>query len=1102
MCRMLLMNCLLLTVLATQATTQDYTQWGLPEDAKMRLGKGQISGNIAYSPDATRLAVASSIGIWLYDTATYQEVALLTGHTSYVISVVFSPDGKTLASRSGDDTVWLWDAVTGKHKHTLTGHTSNVRSVAFSSDRRTLASGSLDKTIRLWDVVTGKDKHTLTGHTSGINSVVFSLDGKTLASRSDDDTVRLWDTVTGEHKRTLTAVSSSIAFSPDGRTLASGSVDGVVHLWNVVTGEDAGTLTGHTHRVTSVAFSPDGRTLASGSYREIRLWDTVTSEHKHTLIRHTSYVISVVFGPDGQMLASRSDEGTELWDAVTGQHKQRLKGHTVAVSSVAFSPDGRTLASGSRDDTVRLWDAATGEHKGIIQHARVVSSVVFSPDGRTLASGSNDDNTIRLWDVVTGEHKRTFAGHGRAVAFRPDGEAIASGSGRTIRLWDVVTGEHKRTFTGHTSGVTSISFSPDGRTLASGSVDGVVHLWEAITGKHKQKFTGHTGRITSVAFSLNGRTLASGSYDNTVRVWDAGTGEHKETLTGHTRSVYSVAFSPDGKTLASASGKAIHLWDVATVEHKWTFTGGRTSDVSSVAFSPDGRTLASDVDNTIRLWDIVTGEQKRTLIGHASRVSSVAFSLDGRTLASGGYDGTVLLWEIIPSTNITVSVSPSSVPSPAIGEQLTLSLSIANGKNVAGYQATMHFNPTALRYVESANGGYLPAGAFFVPPVVETKYVTLGATALTGVSNGDGTLATLTFEVVDVKKSVLTLSEVILTDSDGEPLLPPFVKAGWIEPIALPSSAIVSVTPARVLSPAIGEQLVFNVDITDGQNVAEHQLTWEFDNTALRYISSGQGDYLAGGVGNGDGRLMTGTFEVLAVKASTVSVTGYLTASNGIRSIPTFESAEVVVPLFGDVNRDGAVNILDLILVASSFGQPVPAGGNPADVNEDGVVNIVDLVKVAGALGNVRAAPSAHPETLTILTTADVKQWLAQAQGLDLTDATLQRGIIFLERLLAALPPKETALLPNYPNPFNPETWIPYHLAHDADVRLTIYDTTGTVVRRLDLGHQPAGYYTPRTKAAYWDGRNSLGEVVGSGVYFYQLSVDDFPAMRKMVILK
>ncbi len=137
-----------------------------------------------------------------------------------------------------------------------------------------------------------------------------------------------------------------------------------------------------------------------------------------------------------------------------------------------------------------------------------------------------------------------------------------------------------------------------------------------------------------------------------------------------------------------------------------------------------------------------------------------------------------------------------------------------------------------------------------------------------------------------------------------------------------------------------------------------------------------------------------------------------------------------------------------------------------------------------------------------MLTTTDFHGWLAQAQGLDLTDATLQKGVIFLEQLVLALTPNKTALLANYPNPFNPETWIPYHLAHAADVTLAIYDTKGVTVRRLDLGHQPAGYYTDRTKTAYWDGRNNLGEPVGSGVYFYQLSVGDFSAIRKMVILK
>ena len=153
-------------------------------------------------------------------------------------------------------------------------------------------------------------------------------------------------------------------------------------------------------------------------------------------------------------------------------------------------------------------------------------------------------------------------------------------------------------------------------------------------------------------------------------------------------------------------------------------------------------------------------------------------------------------------------------------------------------------------------------------------------------------------------------------------------------------------------------------------------------------------------------------------------------------------------------------------------------------------------------IGNTAAAPSAHPQALARLTAAEVEGWLTQAQGLALTDATLQRGVLFLEHLLAALIPKKTTLLPNYPNPFNPETWIPYHLAHAADVTLTIYDTKGAMVRQLDLGYQSEGYYTARAKVVYWDGCNENGESVASGVYLYQLRAEDYTALRRMVIVK
>ena len=341
------------------------------------------------------------------------------------------------------------------------------------------------------------------------------------------------------------------------------------------------------------------------------------------------------------------------------------------------------------------------------------------------------------------------------------------------------------------------------------------------------------------------------------------------------------------------------------------------------------------------------------------------------------------------------------------------------------------------------------------------------------------------------------------------------------------SNATVSVSPASVQSPDVGEELTFSLNIANGVNIAGYQAIVLYDRTALRFVDSTKGDYLAadgfflrnGGffgdvtlvantleASNGAGTLVTLTFEVIDFKASTLTLSQlYLvdsdgkrweaTTSNGVVTIPPEPTEETV----GDINRDSVVDILDLTIVGARFGQ---RGQNSADVNGDGLVDIVDLVLVASEFGGEAAAPSLYPQAFKLLTATEVRQWLSQAEQLTLTDPTYLRGIAVLEQLHAALAPQETALLPNYPNPFNPETWIPYRLAEDALVTLTIYDQSGRVVRTLDAGHQIAGYYTDRTKAAYWDGKNEFSEQVASGVYFYHLSAGDYSATRKMLILK
>ena len=960
---------LVLLVLFAALSLNTFAQVSLPEGATRRIGKGAI-WEIAYSTDGTRLAVASSIGVWLYDARTGAELSLLTGHTYGVTSVAFSPDGQTLASGGAwpDKTVRLWDTATGMHKLTLDGNTSDGKSVAFSPDGRTLASGSYDNAVRLWDTATGAHKLTLDGHTRLVTSVAFSPDGKTVASGSGDNTIRLWDASTGAHKLILeghTNGVNDVAFSPDGGTLASASGDKSICLWDVLTGTHKLTLDGHEDWVNSVAYSPDGRTLASGSFdNTVRFWNATTGAHQRTLGGHTSWVKSVAFSPDGGTLASGSwDYTVRLWDVATGANQRTLEGHTGMVRSMAFNPDGRTLACGSgtpfpwfTNNTVRVWDALTGTHKLTLQQPTgVVSNVVFSPDGSTLASG--DWNDVYLWDALTGEHKLSLEGHGGSVnslAFSPDGRALASGSDdKTVRLWNAVTGESERKLEGHTAAVKSVAFSPDGRMLASGGSG--IRLWDVATSAHLRTLHGHKGWVNSVAFSPNGRRLASGGNDITVRLWDVATGNHLNTFEERTSRVRSA--------------------------------------VLRVAFSPDGQTLASTNWHEIRLWDVMAGGLKRFLSGHTNQVNSIAFSPDGRTLASGSEDGTVLLWEFDPTVNhnATAGLSPTTVGSPARGAQFTVALTVAETEKVAGYQATLQFDPTAIRFVANANGDYLAPGSYTTPPVVEDDRITFAATSLGRASSGDGTLATLTFEVVAFKESGLTLSEIILVAPDGERYFP--------------------------------------------------------------RIENGQ------------------------VQVEPPETTG----------------------IVGDVNRDGVVNLQDLVLIGSNLGQ---TGRNDADVNGDGIVDIVDLVKVAGAMGNGAGAPPASSDILLALSATDVKRWLDLSKGLPLADATLQRGIRMLENLLVMFTPKETVLLPNYPNPFNPETWIPYHLNNNSDVVITIYDVNGMLVRQLDLGHQQAGFYADRGRAAYWDGRSMRGESVVSGTYFYQLHAGDFSAMRRMVIVK
>ncbi|MGJ5672431.1 MAG: AAA-like domain-containing protein [Nostochopsis sp.] len=567
-------------------------------------------------------------------------------------SVVFSPDGKTIASGS-DHTIKFWDITTGQVIKTLIGN-GGVKSVVFSPDGKIIASGGYDKTIKLWDVTTGEVIKTLSSQNNSIYEIKFSPDGKILASHSNNNIIQLWDVTTGKIIKNLsdhTDLVNSIVFSPDGKTLASASSDTTIKLWDVATGKAIKTFTGHVDIVNSVAFSPDGNLIASGSDdKTIKLWDVTTGKAK-TFIGNNSPVTSLAFSPDSNMIVSGHYENTiKIWDVTTAKATDTLHGHDGSVKSVAFSPDGNLIASSGDDNKIKLWDFSKNQDiKTLNGHESAINTIGFSLDGKILASGSVD-NTIKLWDTNTGKAINSLVEHSGAVTsivFSPDGKTLASGSGdKTIKLWDITTGKAIATLTGDDFSISSVGFTPDGKILASGSYDGKIKLWDIATSKEIITLSDHSGAIATIKFSPDGKILASGSTDKTIKLWDVPTGKVIKTLT-YGSSVTSIAFSPDGKTLVAGSDdKTIKLWDVASEKVIKTLTG-HSDIVKSVVFSPDGKVVASGSnDNTIKLWNVATRKEIRTLTGHTSAVTSVAFSSDGKVLASGSADETVKLWRL------------------------------------------------------------------------------------------------------------------------------------------------------------------------------------------------------------------------------------------------------------------------------------------------------------------------------------------------------------------------------------------------------------------------------------------------------------------------
>ena len=629
----------------------------------------------------------------------------------------------------------------------------------------------------------------------------------------------------------------------------------------------------------------------------------------------------------------------------------------------------------------------------------------------------------------------------------------------------------------HEGWIKSIAFSPDGNKIATGTYvpwltdEGMLRLYDTHTGRRIKTLT-NNGIYTGMAFSPDGNKIAGGLAK--LRLWNVETGELLQTFE-HGSGFNSVAFSPDEKRILAGDHGSAYLWDTSNgrlIRALNTQNGGAGTAVS---FTPNGERIAainsdgavSSSDGSISLWNINTGRRIRTFEGQ--RVKSITFGPNGEKIATVNVfaEPAVQLWDVNTGTLLQTLYQPVNIWSVAFSPDGNR---IATGDNNGTIRLWDTHTGLHLRTLRG-NGISLQVQSLAFSPdgTILASADNAGKVLLYEVHKGQIAIAFNPPAIADQTFTVNTL----------------------ISPLQLPVATGGTPPYTYMLSP-----------IPDGLNF------------------------------NTQTQVLIGTPTTPGTTNATYTATDTTGTSADLNF--TIEVSEDM-PAHLDVNSDGQITVIDLAIVALFYGTQVPAGMSlPADVNADLVVDILDLTAVAqgiDAAGGIQgfllqeievallavAEQAAEIEAIAEAPNAssrgnlayhNVAAALTDAKHLATNDVHLKKGVrVVLEELLQLLTemkaiPETSALLPNYPNPFNPETWIPYQLAEAADVTLTIYAVGGSLVRTLALGHQPIGIYQGKSRAAYWDGKNNLGEPVASGVYFYTITAGDFTATRKMLIAK